>query len=138
MTPTDPTADGSNGRAGWRDGERDRLLPRLLPVSPADLADASAAGRRRVLDLMMRALRSERRRGRSGHWSYSLARHAGLVEAIDAELASWRDEGRVPPHFLRAGRPAGREDEDAAAREDRGVETTSRRAPDQRPPRRRC
>lgn len=81
----------------WREGERERLLPRLVPVTPSDLADDSAAGRRRILDLVARALGSERRRGRGRHWSYSLARHLGLVEALAAEVALWRrDHGDRP------------------------------------------
>ncbi len=97
-----PTIGLSHRRDGWGGGERERLVPRLVAATPDDLADATVDGRRRVLDLMMRALAAERRRGRSGHWSYSLARHAGLIEAIEAELALWRDEGRTPPHLFRA------------------------------------
>jgi len=136
-TPTTPEIDIPRRRPGWRAGERERLLPRLVAVAPADLADVSATGRRRVLDLMMRALRAERRRGRAGHWTYSLARHAGLVEALDAELALWRDEGRAAPRLARAVAARRGRNEDAATGEGRGVET-SKGGGDQRPPRRRC
>lgn len=80
----------------WGAGERERLLPRLVPIGPRDLADVSPEGRARILDMVARALGSERRRGRARHWSYSLDRHIGLVTAFAAELAAWRSERSAP------------------------------------------
>ena len=71
----------ATGVAGW---DRSRL-PRLIPVGPDDLADTSRAGRLAVLRRILGALRGERMRGRAGHWSYSLDRHLGLVQALEAE-----------------------------------------------------
>lgn len=67
--------------------DRARDLPRLLPVWPRDLEDASPAGRVRLIALLRRALRAERARGLAAHWTYDLARHAQLRAALDAELA---------------------------------------------------
>jgi hypothetical protein len=80
-------------RAGAVEYRRASILPRLLPVGPAEVADESPAGTRRILALLARALRSERRRGRAGHWSYDLNRHIGLRQAMLAETARLRAGG---------------------------------------------
>ena len=67
---------------GW---DRTLMLPRLIPVGPEELADDGRDGRRAILRRLAAALRSERMRGRAGHWSYSLDRHIGLVQALAAE-----------------------------------------------------
>lgn len=77
-------------KAGAVEYRRASILPRLLPVGPAEVADDSPAGTRRILALLARALRSERRRGRAGHWSYDLNRHIGLRQAMLAETARLR------------------------------------------------
>lgn len=77
-------------RAGAVEYRRSSILPRLLPVGPAEVADESPAGTQRILALLARALRSERRRGRAGHWSYDLNRHIGLRQAMLAETARLR------------------------------------------------
>ena len=74
-------------RAGLESWVRERMLPRLVPLTPDEIADRTRSGRLRVLTALLRALRGERRRGRSGHWSYSLDRHIGLVQAVAAERA---------------------------------------------------
>ena len=74
------------GDAGY---DRHRHLPRLVPVGPEELADATRQGRRRILYRLARALRAERVRGRSGHWTYDLNRHLGLIEAYRAERAAF-------------------------------------------------
>src|SRR5262245_2799834 len=61
---------------------------RLLPMWPAELADPSTEGRRRRIAKLRRALREERRRGPSGHWTYDLARHAALYRTYRRELAA--------------------------------------------------
>ena len=65
--------------------DRNRMLPRLIPVGPDELADDSREGRLAILRRLTTALRGERVRGRAGHWSYSLDRHIGLVQASAAE-----------------------------------------------------
>lgn len=67
---------------------------------------------------LRRALRSERHRGRSGHWSYDLNRHIGLLQALKAELAKANN---------RASGSARRPHPTAAAV---GMPATARAAPD--------
>lgn len=66
-------------------GTRTCELSRLLPLWPCEIEDVSPQGRARLVATLERALRAERRRGRSGHWTYDVARHAAL-------LAAWRRE----------------------------------------------
>ena len=67
--------------------DRERDLPRLTSVWPAELADRSRQGRARLVGRLRRALREERQRGLAGHWTYDLARHAQLLAAYRAEVA---------------------------------------------------
>jgi hypothetical protein len=67
-------------------------LPRILPLWPHELDDASQEGRRRILAKLRRALRAERRRGLAGHWTYDLARHVELLRVYRLELASVKSE----------------------------------------------
>lgn len=67
---------------------RDTALARVLPIWPNEIADTSRAGRIKLLARLRLALREERRRGRAGHWSYDLARHAALLAAYRAETRS--------------------------------------------------
>ena len=60
-------------------------LQRILPLWPSEIADLSLTGRRRVVMLLARALREERRRARGGHWAYDLARHAALARLYRSE-----------------------------------------------------
>jgi hypothetical protein len=71
--------------AGAQQYERERHLPRLLPLMPSEVADNSAGARRRIVARLARALRAERMRGRAGHWSYDLNRHIALSQAYVAE-----------------------------------------------------
>jgi hypothetical protein len=73
--------------AGAKAYVRARDLPRLIALWPHELEDESAEGARVVLGKLRRALRAERRRATSGHWSYDLNRHLALVSAYKAELA---------------------------------------------------
>lgn len=68
--------------------ERKRDLPKLLPLWDWELAAVSAAEHARLLARLRRALRAERQRGLSGHWTYDLARHAQLLRAYRAEVAA--------------------------------------------------
>lgn len=83
-------------RAGMASWVRERMLPRLIPLSASEIADLSPKGRLRVLSALLRALRGERARGRAGHWTYDLDRHIGLVQAVAAERASVIDHGAKP------------------------------------------
>lgn len=65
--------------------QRERELMRLLPLWPHEIADRSLAGRLRVVALLRRALRAERKRGLAGHWTYDLSRHAQLIALYHAE-----------------------------------------------------
>lgn len=55
---------------------------------PSEIEDLSLAGRRHVIRYLERALRCERRRGRAGHFAYSISRHAALIENYKQERAS--------------------------------------------------
>lgn len=58
---------GKDGRANDRHAyDRERDLPRLLPLWPAEVADGSEAGRLVLLNRLRRALRAERQRGLAG------------------------------------------------------------------------
>ena len=77
------------------DGARDwRGLWMLLPIGEADARDTSVDGTKRVLRLLARALRSERRRGTAGHWTYSLQRHLALARLYREESARLRRMSR--------------------------------------------
>jgi len=65
-------------------------LLRLLPLWPHEVADQSPAGRQRILTLLRRALRAERRRGLAGHWTYDLSRHAQLLALYHRECGKSR------------------------------------------------
>jgi hypothetical protein len=73
-------------------------LPKLIALWPHELDDASAEGCRLVLGKLRRALRAERRRASSGHWSYDLNRHLALVTAYKAEASRLEvEEARLRP-----------------------------------------
>jgi hypothetical protein len=76
--------------AGAEAYSRSRDLPKLIALWPHELDDLSRQGRLRVLAKLRIALRTERRRARSAHWSYDLNRHLGLLSAYKAELAGLR------------------------------------------------
>lgn len=84
-------------RDGMEAYVRERMLPRLIPVGPDEIADASRDGRLVILRRLAVALRGERTRGRAGHWSYSLDRHIGLVQAMAAERRAFGAITRAGP-----------------------------------------
>jgi hypothetical protein len=61
----------------------------MLPVWPHELADRSREGREKIIALLERALRQERRRGRAGHPAYDLMRHATLHRMLKNERAAF-------------------------------------------------
>jgi hypothetical protein len=77
------------------DRERRNELARLLPLWPAEIDDLSLDGRRRIIAALERALRSERRRGKAGHWAYDLARHAALVKNWKCECAAMQAAEKI-------------------------------------------
>jgi hypothetical protein len=78
---------GPIAEAGAAAYVRPRDLPKLIALWPHELEDSSPEGCRRILAKLRRALRAERRRALSGHWSYDLNRHLGLLSAYKGELA---------------------------------------------------
>ena len=91
-------------RAGAIAYRRDLHLPRLIAVLPSEVADRSPAMGRALLRRIARALRSERNRGRSGHWTYDLNRHIGLCQAYAAERQSLRGQESPPLRINGNGR----------------------------------
>jgi hypothetical protein len=72
-------------RAGAAAYDRARDLPALVRLDPSsEIADtAEAVGT--IVARLERALRAERSRARSGHWTYDLNRHIALHQAYLAE-----------------------------------------------------
>jgi len=85
--PRDAAPRGPRGRQAEL-YVRDRDLPRLIPLEAKDLKIADAAAHARLVRKLRRALRAERQRGEAGHWTYDLARHAGLLRAYRLEVAT--------------------------------------------------
>lgn len=85
----------------------------MLPLWPEEIGDRSQEGNLRILRLLRRALREERRRGLAGDWAYDLSRHQSLYRALKAEIAS-----SPPPLTSWAAAPFRRErrEEEARAR----------------------
>ena len=96
LTRTARTALRHSLEAGVAAYDRRRMLPRLIGVGPDLIGDETPEGRRRILRMLGRALRGERCRGRAGHWTYSLDRHVGLVQAIRAEGRALAAQRRSP------------------------------------------
>lgn len=75
-------------RAGAIRYERARHLPRLIRAVPEEIAANDAETARAIIARLVRALNGERRRGRSGHWTYDMNRHIALMQALAAERAT--------------------------------------------------
>jgi hypothetical protein len=91
---------GAGAEASARAYLRKRDLPRLIPLWPHELEDRSPEGTLRLLAKLRRALRAERRLAASGHWSYDLNRHLGLLSAYKGELSGLgvsRSSGEAQP-----------------------------------------
>lgn len=74
--------------------DRRKDLPGLLALWPWEIEDTTCEGHRRLVALLRRALRLERQRGMSGHWTYDVARHARLLRAYKCEAESLRSRLR--------------------------------------------
>ncbi len=59
--------------------EAENVFGRGTREMPGDIP-----ARRRAVARIARALREERRRGKSGHWSYDLNRHIALAQAFSS------------------------------------------------------
>ena len=64
---------------------REKDLPPLIALWPNEIEDKSINGTERVIAKLSAALRAERNRGKSGHWSYDMNRHIALSAALKEE-----------------------------------------------------
>jgi hypothetical protein len=70
----------------------------LLPLWPHEVCDGSQEGVEKRLALIQRALRAERQRGRQGHWTYDLGRHAALLRVYQQQCLQLAElKSRRPP-----------------------------------------
>jgi hypothetical protein len=84
--------------------ERHRHLPALIGLDPELLSDDSLSAAVLILGRLRRALRAERRRAGSGHWTYDLNRHIALRQAYAAERRRWAELKKGAP--ARSRRPS--------------------------------
>lgn len=82
--------------------QRDRDLPRLIPMLEEDLLTPNPAAHRRLVQLLRRALRAERARANNRHWAYSPSRHAALLRATRTEMSRLNEGKRRPQARPRA------------------------------------
>lgn len=73
---------------------RARDLPRLLGCWPNELTYIGGAELEVIVDRLAAAIRAERRRAMSRHWSYDLNRHWALIRAHEAEREALRRHQR--------------------------------------------
>ena len=88
-----------------------RHLARLTGTGLEGIWAKDEESRNAATARLRRALRSERHRGRSGHWSYDLNRHIGLLQALKAEIARGRNPAsgsarNLQPTAAAVGMPA--------------------------------
>lgn len=96
--PTQPLARLNSSKPTAAIDTKPSDLASLLPMWPREIEDMSVRGRERRILLLRKALRSERRLGLAGHWTYDLARHSALLACYRREvvaLAAMLDEPRV-------------------------------------------
>jgi hypothetical protein len=72
-------------RAGAAAYDRQRDLPRLIRAGPGGHVAETVEGLEAIVARLERALRAERNKARSGHWTYDLNRHIALRQAHVAE-----------------------------------------------------
>lgn len=87
LTPAPPVVHDTGRRPRPRavSYDRSRDLPRLVALWPRELADTTLEGHERLVKVLWRALRIERRLGLAGHFSYDLGRHRALLAATRHE-----------------------------------------------------
>ncbi len=76
---------GDTVKAGALSYDRERDLPRLIRCDPNRDMEESAEAAEAIMARLRRALRAERNKARSGHWTYDLNRHIALRQAYVAE-----------------------------------------------------
>jgi hypothetical protein len=74
-------------RAGAKAYDRSRDLPGLIRIDPRTCGAQDIGDLEAIVARLERALRAERRKARSGHWTYDLNRHIALRQAHLAETA---------------------------------------------------
>jgi hypothetical protein len=75
--------------AGAETYRRDRDLPKLIGV----FAGTPEADFQAIVGKLRKALRAERIKARSGHWTYDLNRHIALRQAYLAEVEALQERG---------------------------------------------
>lgn len=58
----------------------------LIALWPKELEDYSLKGTEIIIRKLRSAIRTERKSGKMGHWSYNLNKHAALVRVLKKEL----------------------------------------------------
>ncbi len=81
---------------------RELHLPRLLPIGH-DTANPTGEQLYVIVQRLNHALRRERQKARSGHWTYDLNRHIALLQAYRAELRALGKMRIRPPSSAPAG-----------------------------------
>jgi hypothetical protein len=89
--------------AGAKRYERNRDLPALAGLDPRALAEDTIEQSEVILARLARALRAERKRALSGHWTYDLNRHVALRQAHLAETTRLQE---IKTGKFAAGPPA--------------------------------
>lgn len=70
---------------------RNTQLPKLIGLWPGEIANIT---QEKIVGLLQKALRAERRRGQAGHWTYDLNRHIALAESLREEEQTLRAQTR--------------------------------------------
>jgi hypothetical protein len=78
-------------RAGAEVYDRIRDLPRLTRLAPYEYREDTLDTALKITARLQSALRAERNRARSGHWTYDLNRHIALRQAWLAESERLRE-----------------------------------------------
>lgn len=95
-----PTVRARRAEKVHTDYCRERHLPRLVPIEFKNLTDSDAAATRRIIAMLGKALRAERRLGKAGHWTYDLNRHMSLAAALKAEIAAQENPDSAETNYV--------------------------------------
>ena len=76
--------------------DRQKDLPRLIAIWPSLLEDDTQEASRKIIEKIQKALQTERRKSKTGHWSYNLTKHIGLLTALKAEQTSLQRKNFTP------------------------------------------